>query len=417
MLFRKTSVLYGGVIALFVLSPVHAINHNTDTTINAAWDADGDFSLDATTTQFFISGGLGAHAATRGTWDDEFGGVALVSSKIVEHGAYLCPYHIQCNNRACRNYSNSLYFRPSGFKPSQCVWMCSDGYIGTGCSVLASSTSLSCDTQVFTTDPSGKFGGLGNKTWGKDSDSVEGEVEGFKTNYIYGDEEQDVMVAAIEFLEHGVVAAAVALTCHSEDGCSNRSWISSVTVNPSSRRVLCAPGYKTNVEGTDCVPVNYGMCELKEYVMCDGFPRAGFDPDIHYISEDPAKNCVKYFCEDEAAAFPAAGNVACEPCASGIRGGPRPDNGVCTICQLGQYFERSTGLCKTAASYSRTDLQYGRGQTNNTVPVKQQCWTMDNPTEYVNCVKGQKTGVVKTKVDNVVVKKVTTLPSTPKTKL
>lgn len=378
------------IFCLSVLqSDLYAINKNGN--YWASWGYDGGTGVSSSAGDFLIAGGVGK-ASTHGTHTDEWGGVAVIALKIVERGGYFCPYQIQCANKRKDKDTWSVYYLPNGYSDNKCAWLCEAGYSGENC-IANTTTPAYCDQTQYNTQSGGKFSGLSMKTSGGSSGSVESNVTGFNTWYEDGHFERDVLLGVVKFLEHGVIAAPVRIACGRDNWPNNDSYLEDVYMaSGAKQKLLCATGYQPNATGTDCEPINKDICDTQNMRFCDGFARDKYNSSIHTIKS--VGDCVKYFCSESGKAFASATDTSCTDCATGSKGGASGINGTCVVCQTGQYFNEDTSACETAVAYSKTDLQYGKGKTKNTnSDVKNQCWTIVVPEDYVNCVKngGQQT--------------------------
>ena len=364
---------------------------------------------DASEGAFIVAGALGK-GMSPGTWNDESAIVAVVALEIVEHGGYFCPLQIQCANSDKKKYKNSSwtdYYHPSGYSADKCAWLCETGYAGQKC---VKQTSYLPQSKILDLTS-----GVSVKKGGKNAGEISDQIFGFDA-WDYGDyskdvskNEKNVLLGAVSFQEHGVMATPVYIECD-KDG--KKSFVNKVAAYSNlTQKLLCAEGYAANQYNTECVPMTVEMLNLTTQVsdqkkMCPGWTEEGYDSAIHNI--DATGDCVKYMCKDKTKAFPASGNFECAECAGSIRGGQNPLTGLCVKCeQLGQYFDTKTGECKSAMAFTRIDMQYGKGKTKetNTKP-ENQCWTKVDPEEYKDCVFGKLKLTVK-KLANVKLEKPT----------
>lgn len=367
---------------------------NTNGNYWGAWGYDGGTGVSGSAGDFLIAGGVGK-ASSHGTFNDEWGGVAVIALKIVERGGYFCPYQIQCANKRKEKDTWTVYYLPNGYNENKCAWLCETGYSGENC-VAETTTPAYCDKTPYNTQSGGKFSGLSMKTSGGDSDSVEGRVTGFKTWYEDSHYERDVVLGVIKFLEHGVIAAPVRVACGRDNWKDNDSYLEDVYLASGSinQKLLCATGYKPNDTNTDCVPINKDICEIQDIKMCDGFARDKYNSSIHTVKV--VDGCAKYFCSETGKAFVSATDTTCSDCATGSKGGASGKDGTCVKCETGQYFNTDTSTCETATAFSKTDLQYGKGKTKNSdSDINNQCWTFVEPELYRDCVLGK----LKTAID------------------
>lgn len=376
---KKILLLF--LLILFMPDTVFAINISRD--MWGHWAYNGSTDAGGSAGSFVIAGGLGM-SGMHGTWGDEWAVVGIIANKIVEHGGYFCPYQLQCANKWNKSKAWTQYYWPNGFSYGKCAWLCETGYAGENCQPQTS-TPATCDSSIHTTASGGKFSGISLKTSGKDGDQKEGEINGF--NSWYGGNECDVILGVTKFLQHGVIAAPVRVCCGKK---KSNSYVENVYLAAAGvqQKLLCANGYKANAAGTDCEPITE-ECKIGNMTFCTNFPKNEYDPAIHRL-DDTSSDCAKYFCSEPDTAFPAVGDRSCIECSTGVKGGANTTNGVCVKCQTGEYFDQKSNSCKSAAAYSKSDMQYGKGQTKNTVAVEDQCWTKVDPQDYADCVKGIK---------------------------
>ncbi len=367
-----------------------------------AWGLDGNPETTTAIGDFIIDGAL-KMGDTHGTYNDEWAVVALVAEQVVEHGGYFCPYQLQCANKHCKGSSWLRAFEPTGYSKSKCAWFCEKGYTGTNCGKQKVATT-GMDTPTNTGD-GGLFSGLSMKTSGGDKNDKYSSVLVFgtsvdsKSNASFWQKmiNLDVhkkynrqgyfLLGAVEFKEHGIVAAPVYLSCYAEHRHYNKSWVEGLeTLAKGGQKLLCAEGYTPNSSDTDCVLATADMLEIADLNFCTGWDSAKYNSSIHIL--DTSGDCDKYLCRESGKAFAAAGDPTCTDCATGIMGGHNPNNGTCVKCQSGEYFNQAQGKCLSAAAYSKTDLQYGKDKTKNSEqPLEDQCWTILTPDEYRACVK------------------------------
>jgi len=126
--------------------------------------------------------------------------------------------------------------------------------------------------------------------------------------------------------------------------------------------------------------------------MCTGWS-SGFDETLHRFIQLDGETCFQYRCMDAGQAFASDTNrSSCVDCVANMRSGISPINGVCIECEVGKIFDanaRSSGFCVTAQSFTKTDLQYGKGKSKNTASLKEQCWPLVTTSEYKACVFGE----------------------------
>ena len=371
------------VIGLLCTGTCHAIN--VSSTVHSWWGYDNSTTMNGSADGFIIAGSTGK-GGVHGTWDDEWGVVGVVAEKIVEHGGYFCPYQIQCANTRKKRRSWTVYYAPSGYKSSQCAWLCEPNYSGPDCKEQTA-TPVMCDKTLMNTKAGGKYAGLKIQTTGKDDNSKEHYITGFRQ---WGrDPEHDVILGVIKYMDHGVMAAPVQIKCGRDNWKEIDSFVAAVGMAPGEIKLLCAEGYKVNSSNTDCEPINPDLCNTQDMTFCAGFEKSKYNSDIHTL--ETVGGCVKYFCSEPGTAFTSNADTTCAPCSTGVKGGANTDDGTCVKCETGQYFDKTTNSCKNAQAFNKTDMQYGKGKTKNTNPdIEKQCWTKIMPSEFIECVTGKK---------------------------
>jgi len=336
---------------------------------------------------FTVAGDLGK-SGMHGTYSDEWAIVGVIAQAPYAHGAYICPYQIQCANRRKNKSTWTIYFRPNGWSFGHCATLCESGWTGEKCDVNLSGLPAYCDKTDYSSG--GPFkSGISLRTWGGDTDMIEGWISGldsWEQDYDGYRRECDTLIGVVKYLEHGVVAVPVIVCCDIDNWKSHDSWVRLVhRASGGKEKLLCASGYTANESKTDCVPIDPGWCETQDMVMCSGFERNLYDYKLHHI--ESSGTCVKYFCKEVGTAFTSVTDHTCTQCAGGTsRGGPSPVDGTCMVCDTGTVYDHDTRSCVNANAYSKTELQYGRGKTKNST-VGQQCWTVIAKEDYVVCVK------------------------------
>ncbi len=354
---------------------------------------------------FIIDGAL-KKGGKHGTYGDEWAVVALVAEQVVEHGGYFCPYQLQCANKHGNGGAWLRGFEPTGYSKSKCAWFCEKGYTGTNCGPQKS--VLSGMNTPTNTRADGLFSGVTMKQSGKDKNDKISSVVFFRDSFSWSCKNKKkgsaecsndvrkayVMLGGVAFKEHGIVATPVYLECYAQTNTGNHSWVRTLGIFPDGKQeLLCAEGYTPNSSETDCVLVTEEMLAVTNALeetgleFCSGWDESKFDSKIHTM-DTSTEDCARFWCTESGKAFKAVGDTTCVDCATGIKGGQSKINGTCVKCETGQFFDKDSGECKSAAAYSKMDLQYGKGKTKNSnMPLENQCWTILTPEEYRKCVE------------------------------
>lgn len=318
--------------------------------------------------------------------------VAFVAHEIATHGAQFCLTQIG----AWRD-STSWIFYMNPYVPGsfQCAWFCEPGYDGHRCHDETSAASA-CDTVNYKNAYENEW-----KTGVKPSDiwsraSAAHMVDFFASKYPDGHFQQQVILGATEFKEHGLVVKPILL---SRNGTSTSLGLASTPANGVTK-TLCAQGFTKN----DKCEMSSGTCggdipwcryfrENKEWGQ---FVANGYDSTLHY--KEPSEEWIDTNDKSkgkQACYSPKCKNgmnfgtdLKCSSCADTVMGGfcdidGNANKGKCMNCNIGQYFDKETCECKQMSTI--IDKKYlVSGPYDN-----KQCWTIADTTEYKTCVTGK----------------------------
>ncbi len=379
-----------------------------------------------------LAGGIGSATSNAGIYLHPYvasrGFVAMVAMKIVARGGYFCPVQIQCespmanskNNESWTNYYQPVlasanwdeYNRSTSDDSANttCYWLCEPGYSGVNCAAY-SDTSVNeafCDDKSFIPKtPGGKI-----PTYAMDksynswhtANSVKSKFTAFGRWDFDGSleknkREDNVVIALTQYQDHGAMAAPIHIKCGlSGDNEGNNPDIGygyvermgQTTSVLGNSKMLCAKGYV--LSGSTCVPKDACANAPMPDNFCSGYNENSYDPTIHDLYE--SGGCVKFKCEGDNHGFEDFSDQEynCVPCtradSESWNTGINTSTNECVFCDDFEYFDPTTSTCDELMGLSQIDLQYGRGKTNNTATLSEQCWTITDPVNYRNCVLG-----------------------------
>lgn len=342
------------------------------------------------TGDFMIGGALNEWGSGAGTFDDEGGIIGVIAQKIVEHGGYFCPYQMQCANCRKCHQTWTRYLLPKGIpsfhaKRNKCAWLCEAGWSGKGCAEQTSYMTKLDNTNTNTAG--GRFSGISIRTSGGGQFDVSAGVIEELDYKEFENGNSMVVVGVTKFLTHGVIAQPVYLQCTRYNWKHNDSAMTHLELAAGTAKLLCASGYKPNADNSDCEMFDPNMETLQQLTFCSNFPADKYDAEKHEIENDPTNNCAKYFCKDSSQAFAGRGDTNCVDCANNILGGVSLVDGTCKKCELGQYFDQETDACASANVYTKTDVRYGKGNTQSSKTFENHCWPIVQPSEFKECVE------------------------------
>ena len=320
---------------------------------------------------------------------DDMGVMLLVARAVNANGARFCPTTVYAEHKKKGN-AWTLYAEPAGGQQT-CYWLCKPGYSGEEC--LDTTPKLCDSTPILRSD-------FDELEMARDP-QVENDLPMFyKEVYdgcnVHKGQEHDMILAVSEWLPsgRGVIARPVVVRARRE-GWKSKSGGPSIKVVGEKGTLLCKTGYTANEENTDCVPINAAMCATGQ--LCAGW--ADFEYDSSTMVQEVDLNCVntlgdyggiKYKCKEPGYAFASTVSNTCVACVTGRRTGVSPADGTCVTCDVGTIFDAdavTSGYCVSATGYSKQDLQYGRGNSKDSVALGGQCWTEVQTDKYARCVK------------------------------
>ena len=331
--------------------------------------------------------GCGARYMNARDWGDEFAVQLLVAMGHNDRGARFCPVQVEGKNK---NKGNA--WTEYSLAADNCIWLCLPGYTGPECAKSTSDTITTCDPTVLDKTT---YQGLGRVASGP---NIEDQVTMFNRALgnscgVHKSQEHDEILAISRWLPsgHGAYVRRMIVRAQREGWKDMISWAAVYPADASSEVLVCKDGYQPNAANDDCVEINFNVCALA--MACDGWD-TGFDETLHVMKKRETENCYEFRCVEKGYAFRSATDKTCVPCVSSKRFGINPVNGTCVECEIGKIFDENaaaTGYCANTISFTKTDLQYGPGQTRNTnFEVDNQCWTKRGP-EYFECM-GVSTG-------------------------
>lgn len=325
---------------------------------------------------------------------DEWGIQMLIVSTKSAGGVKICP--VQLNGR---NKNKKDTWGTPVILNNNCHWVCREGYTGQNCTTLLANEDVkTCSPDTLAQD---KYEDLTIDKSDKSDSIFESSA---KEAACYGNiKEAHYMILGVsELTNSGKGAWVEPMTWRvAREGYEDMDSWSVVSVIDSSKykELLCLNGYRINEERTDCEPINSELCtkeseeifsleDLTEKAMCEGFALKDYDSTIHLLYHKMYHRnvCVQYKCKDPEKGFASSSDKSCVECPDN-KGKIDEETGICITCSSGQYFDEDNGTCETAVAYSKSDMQYGKGETKNTVPLDEQCWLIATPEEYAECVK------------------------------
>lgn len=322
-------------------------------------------------------------------YTDEWALHMMVAVDVNEHGAYFCPIQVEAKNK---NKKNAWTEYAQLGSPTDCKWLCKDGYSGDKCSV-APGGGTTCNSVEFKRD---NYNGFKRLVSGA---NIEDKIAMFVWNQYHGcglnkGQEHDVVLAITRWTpgNHGAFVQPVVVRAEREGWKDMVSWPNVYFLTGATEKLVCMDGYQPNAGVTDCVAISENICA--EAKSCPGW--TGFDESLHTFVMPDGKNCFEFRCKGENQAFASATDRSCIECTTSLRGGVSPVDGTCVKCDSGKVFNNkatSTSThCGDAYAYTKTDMQYGKGKTKNNNPEPDdQCWTKTETDVYRTCVTGEVT--------------------------
>ena len=344
--------------------------------------------------------GCGARYMNARDYGDEFAVQLLVAMGHNDRGAKFCPVQVEGKNK---NKGNA-WTEYTAVGENNCLWLCLPGYTGPECATPVTTTDgVTCDA---TNLDASLFADLPRVANGP---NIEDQVTMFNRALgnscgVHKSQEHDEILAIRRWLpsKHGALAHRMIVRAQREGWKDMISWAAVYPALQSSDVLVCMDGFQPNATKDDCVPIDPVLCcasasdpeECMLSATCPGWDKESFDSGqlkLYYMN---SSNCYQFRCSKKGYAFRSAKDRTCELCGTTSRFGASPKDGTCIECEIGKIFDENaaaTGYCANTKSFTKTDLQYGPGQTRNTnFEVDNQCWTKRGP-EYFECM-GVSTG-------------------------
>ncbi len=308
-------IMFGAFYGLFLIcNSAYSVTIDKDSW--NWWGYNGETNVTGTEAGFIIDGDVYLNKSqsckdfSRGTYGSDEGAiVGLVAEKIYEHGGLFCPYQLQCDNKDKVKRSWTQYYYPMCDNGSRqctsadCVTLCEPGFYGDDCSISGTGVSFQDKT-----DYSEKFKNIKLKTSGGSSGEREKSVKAFNS---WGrDPENDVILGAVKYVPHGIIARPVRLECKRDGYKAAKSCVNNVSGTGKSK-LLCVPGYVANTDNSDCI--------IK---WCGGYTEQYFKEDMHTLVMDG--ECTKFMCKNSTYGFEDLQSKNCIQCDHGIT-----SNGTC----------------------------------------------------------------------------------------
>ena len=322
-------------------------------------------------------------------WTDEYAFHMMVALEINEHGAKFCPIQIEGKNK---NKKNAWTEYAQIGDTTKCKWLCKDGWSGENCAT-AQSDVKTCNTVEF------KRSDYDNLKRQASGANIESSIAWFNWARDNGcglnkSQEHDSILIITRWAPggHGAWVQPVIVRAQREGWKNMISWPVVYPRAGSSEVLACIDGYMPNTNRTDCVPIDPNVCAAAR--ACSGWD-TGFDEASYMFVMREGQSCFEYRCKGENMAFVSATDRSCIECPTSLRGGASPVDGTCVKCNSGRVFNNTAKTtsdhCGEAVAYTKTDMQYGKGQTKNSNPdPKNQCWTQTETDVYRECVKAGK---------------------------
>lgn len=305
--------------------------------------------------------------------------IAFVANNITEHGAEFCLMQLGVGSSSSKFY---LYHQQPRWPGLQCAWFCEPGWDGVAC-MERTSPETACNT----TDYRQRINNVKSKIYeGNDAIALTRQrmgVFGYTALldglYIKGKYPHEIVVGAVDFMEHGIVAKPILVAAIGDHPAMTGLTTSGVAAGKS--KVLCAQGFTADEKCT-ASSKNCGKT-----LWCSGYKEDVYKSKSSELEKVVRDYCVAYVCAGDKALNDDL--TSCVECKADARTG-RCDVaghellGQCKKCATGTFFNSATCECDAASAVaSKEKMQYGNYRTD---VVTNQCWAKENDAEYKLCV-------------------------------
>ena len=343
-------------------------------------------------------------------------GTMLMVARVVNaNGAYFCPTVVVSGRsnwdhiHSGKAYDWRVRFYDMEGGIAQCIWLCKPGYHGDKC---RQSTYNGCAKTKLLRD---NYDNLSINKGTSDKSAVDSQIAEFSygdnyrgacTDYWPRSRWKNVLIISTWLASgNGVFVRPTIIGAKS----GNKKWTGPgvLAVNqPYPEILLCQSGYTANADSTDCVPVDAKLCAVSndsgtnpDANLCEQYDSANYDNGVtmEIVENTSCKTHsggdggYMYRCKDTTQGFDhmvysLSRGLNCIDCPVDARRGINT-YGFCIECPVGELFDNSdtTDYCVPAAALDKNRMRYGMNKSAST-PLTQQCWTLIDPEEYVNCV-------------------------------
>lgn len=351
------------------------------------------------------------------------GMILMVAREVNANGAYFCPTVLVSSRKKWgAAYKGDYGWKVHFYNPkdsdkaslgvSECIWLCKPGWHGDKC---RQSTYNGCTKTKLLRD---NYDTIIDKEWPESTvtaDVVDSQIAEFTSggtsrtvctknwprSYF-----KNVLIIS-EWLDSGNGVFARPTIIGAKSG--NKKWTGPgvFAVNqPYPEILLCQSGYTANADNTDCVPVDAKLCAVSndsgtnpDANLCEQYDSANYDNGVtmEIVENTSCKTHsggdggYMYRCKDTTQGFDnmvysLSRGLNCIDCPVDARRGINT-YGFCIECPVGELFDNSdtTDYCVPATALDKSRMRYGMNKSAST-PLTQQCWTLIDPEEYVNCV-------------------------------
>ncbi len=362
----------------------------------------------------------------KGDW--AYGAVYYVAHEMADHGYYFCKTVLQADRSGCTTDTFMTYY-----SAGDCFWLCEPGYSGDGCETKAPDT-VKIDLTPFTKRDKAIKGGYNVLVSTKDlrkGGNIAGKIPMFysaQTTQCSGGVQVDLMKMTKK-QEHNVILVLknvvslsgkwtftlqpMVVRAGGAKGClgvDDTAWPMVSWVGTESTKFCPSAGFQYDtaqsacVENTETVTTETtggdesgdgsSASSDKLNKLCPTYSVANYDSTKHelvaatYNDADcyniKCRNAKMGFYEEEVTSDSVISCISCTPAETtyGLLYGVDAE-GHCISCEIGQVFNSTTKQCEKATVFSKTQLRGDAGVKK----VSDACWTKDNPTDYMDCVK------------------------------
>ena len=297
----------------------------------------------------------------------------IIAREIYEHGGKFCMTQMQASYGSNSGKFIDYFDDNTGKNRYKCQVICEPGYYGDYCLKRGYDCPKEDETVDYTKDLNNRKDDSLRLLSGNNDGQIKPEVFYYNNGNSSNDSKAYVLGLLFQ-KEHAVIVSPVYVK-------AEKNVITKAQANSDFNKLLCAPGYKANSLGNDCVLND--SCTAGYTTLCPGLSEDDFDSSLHEITvghnEVTGTDCRYFVCKQGNDYIFNPDTKTCDKCETTFNRGIV--GGKCKTCPSGEMYK--DGNCHRYTTYSAQDLMRG-------IERAYDCWKEGKQADYKKCVECKK---------------------------